>query len=258
MVLRLDKVAARCCARSLDAIAAEVMDHVEKVLALSPVLASKSPPPFEEVAPRLIAQVYRDDLAPPGPGHALVRPLGDGLVTILALDLGPAIVTVAPAWCDEWGQPEDALFRRGVENLRRRAVRRERLPCKVAGFLLSAEDVCLAGQIHHLARHIGRVPRAGALVALPTRSLLLCVPLIAEGRDRCIELVRETMSILRDLQVGLARLMPDRPVFSRDLYWWRDGEMKRFAAVERHGETFILPPKGFDEAAEALDPRLAN
>lgn len=258
MVLHLDKLAARCRGRSIDAIPSEVEAHVEGVLALRPVLASKDPPPFRDIAPRLLAQVYRTDMVPPDAGHALARPLCEGLVTMLALDLGPAVTTVPMAWCEAWGQTDEALFRLGVENLRRRDLRRERLPCRVPGFLLSAEDICLSGQVHHLATHLGVVPRAGALVALPTRSLLLCVPLSAGDRDGQREIVRETVSILRDLQAGLARLMPETQTFSRDLYWWRDGVMKRFPVriLEKHA--VLQPPDGFDEVVEGVAPRSVN
>lgn len=248
MVLRLDRLVGRCRARAIGDIAAEVEAHVAKVLALGPVLAKKEPPPFREVAPRLLAQVYRTDMVPPDRGHALVRPLCEGLVTMLALDLGPAITTVSPAWCEAWGQPEDTLFRLGLENVRRRAVHRAPMVCDLPGFVLTANDIALSAQVHHLAAHLGAVPRAGALVALPTRSVLLCVPLSAPTREGQLTRVHNTVITLRALQVGLEQVSPEEPAFSRELYWWRDGEMRVFPVRFVGQHAILAPPAGFEEA----------
>lgn len=258
LVLYLDKLALRCRAHPVDAIRAEVEAHVARVLALRPVLASKAPPPFAEAAPRLLAQVYRADGVPPGPGTAVVRPLCAGLVTMLALDLGPAITTVSPAWCEAWGQPDDALLRLGVENLRRRAVHREPLMGGVPGFMLTAEDIALSAQVHHLASHLDAVPRAGALVALPTRSLLLCVPLGEPTRAAQMRRVHETVVMLRALQVGLADIAPEEPVFSRDLYWWRAGEMRTFSLRFEGQHALLTPPAGFEAALTEPHRRSVN
>lgn len=257
MVLHLDKLALRCRGRSPDAIRVEVEAHVGRVLSARSVLAAEGPMPFSEAAPRLLAQVSREDMLTAG-ADALVRPLCEGLVTTLAMDVGPAIVTVSRSWCEAWGEPDDALLRRGVENLRRRPVQRGELAYGGQGFMLTSDELTTAAQVHLLATHLGSAPGAGALVLLPTRGLLLCVPLVAGSTAGVMTAVRETFELMRDLWEGLALYAPTEPEFSRDLYWWHEGTLRRFP-VRIHGRlAMMVPPPGFVEVVESLARRDAN
>lgn len=258
MVLHLDNLAVRCRGRSIEAIRVEVAAHVGRVLSARSVVAADGPPPFSEAAPRLLAQVYREEMLPPGGADALVRPLCEGLVTMLAMDVGAAVVTVSRSWCDAWGEPDDALLRRGVENLRRRPVQRGELAHGGSGFMLTSDELTTAAQVHLLATHLECAPGAGALVLLPTRGLLLCVPLTASSPAQVLGVVRETFELMRDLWEGLALYAPTEPEFSRDLYWWHEGTLRRFP-VRIHGRfAMMVPPPGFVEVVEQQARRDAN
>jgi len=258
MVMHLDTLALRCRGRSREAIRAEAEAHVRRVLSARSVVAADGPPPFAVAAPRLVAQVYREEMLPPGGADALVRPLCEGLVTMLAMDVGAAVVTVSRSWCDAWGEPDDALMRRGVENLRHRPVQRGELAHGGQGFMLTSDELTTAAQVHLLATHLEHAPGAGALVLLPTRGLLLCVPLAGGSTAEVMSVVRETFALMRDLWEGLALYAPTEPEFSRDLYWWHEGTLRRFPVRIQGRFAMMMPPPGFVEVVEHLSRHDAN
>lgn len=254
--LAIVNLAERCRAEPVDEFPRMVREHFDRVIGPLPE-APEAPESFDQVAPGIIAHMYRDEMVAASRHTLIARPLCPGLLTAVAVDFGNCVGSLPRDIAAKWGRSDDEMFRVGMENIQRRAVTRESLPVAgLPGLMLSADDYTVASQIHFLGNHLGAHYPAGALVALPTRNLLLCVALQTRDALRSVERIAETVAVVHDLFEDLAsRVRNAEQMFSPDLYWWRDGVVRPLPAAMTPEGPVVAPPQDFlDAVLSQRDP----
>lgn len=245
--LGLVNLSARCREVPEPEIPARVEAHLRAVLVAE--LAgppSEEPLVYESIAPRLIAQVYREESLGTARDRVVTRSLCDGLVSVLAVDLGVAIATIHRDFIEPWGRSEDSLFRLGVENLGHRPVERLALPSDdLRGFMLFAEDIALCAQVQRLSAHLGHHHRAGVLVAMPSRHTLLCIPMSPGGGEEAWSRVARAVRFVDSFYQGVAVMNEGEAMFSSDLYWWHEGRLHAFPTLVVGDDAAVMPPEEF-------------
>lgn len=247
--LVLDGFARRC--RGVDVGEFPRLARASLDVALGPMPARSSEPAplegFDEVAPSLIAHVYRDEMVEPVRSTLIARPLCPGLVTAVAVDFGHVIGSLPREVASTWGRSDDELLRVGLANVQRRTVRRESLAAHgLSGFVLTGTDHAVTSQVHFLSGHLGGYFPAGALVALPTRNVLLCVALQTCDALGSVERITDTVSVVHGLFEECAdRAHNAEQMFSPHLYWWRDGALTALPATMTSRGPLIVPPEDF-------------
>ncbi len=251
--LGLVNLAARC--RGVDVDLHHDLARAHFDAALGPIMTPGSgllgEVAYADVAPRLIAHVYRADVIGDARDRVVARPLCDGLVTALAVDLGHAIASLPSDLPARWGRSEDELFRVGLANVERQRVRRETFPSHaLPGVIVSGGNHTVTSQVHFLGNHLGRRYPAGAIVGLPARSMIFAIPLRNGADAAAMERLTRAVSTALTLLDGVASdpLFADQR-FSSDLYWWCDGVLRPLPATSTAAGPAVMPP---DELMGAL------
>lgn len=170
------------------------------------------------------------------------RPLAQGLVETLVAEVAGAVRTLPAAVVRSWGEPEALLLDLGRQQV-------------LAAGLLTRRCLDLGG-VHVLAlespsafaaTHVCRLPSyvepppAGLLVALPTRHLVLCAPMLSRT---------QVLDAAQALLANAERLERDGPGgLSPDLYWWRAGDLVLLPGTP----SSLSPPLAFLEVLDALE-----
>lgn len=169
------------------------------------------------------------------------RPLADGLVEVLVADIAGTVRTLSPAVVAAWGRDPAALL-----DLGRRQVLDGPPPLGRTVDLGGAQVLALESPSAFTATHVHVLPAYadltadGALVALPTRHLLLVAPL----RTR-----QGALDAAQALLVNAELLWQQGPgALSPDLWWWRDGALVLLPGTP----TSLSPPAAFLEVLDAL------
>ena len=190
-----------------------------------------------QVGPLLRSRVYAE-------GAVLVEDvvtqhLADGLVEVLVAEVGGAVRAIPPSAVATWGVA--APFARA-----RQQTLDAGLPSRS---MLDLDGVCLvalelptpfaATHVHWLPSYVD-VPAAGALVALPTRHLVLVAPMV--GRQ-------QTLDAAQAMLVNAERLWEDGPGgLCPDLYWWHPPSLVLLPGTA----TSLAPPVEFLDVLDAL------
>ncbi len=191
------------------------------------------------VRPLLRARVYTEGAVLAD--DVVRRPLADGLVEVLVALVGGAVRMLPPAVVQAWDAPEDELFVVARDQVLADGplTRREVDLGGVRVVALESPSAFAATHVSWLGSYVD-APPAGLLVALPTRHLVLCAPLV----DR-----EQVLGAAQGLLVNAEVLWREGPGgLSPDLWWWRAG-----ALVPVPGSpTGISPTAEFVEVWQAL------
>ena len=194
---------------------------------------------LEAVRPLLRSRVYADGAVLAD--DVATQHLAEGLVEVLVAELEGAVRSLPTAVVDGWGAPRGELFvqaRRQV--LAAGLLTRRELDLEgVVLIALESGAPFAATHVHWLPSYVD-VPAAGALVAMPTRHLMLVAPMV--GRT-------QTLDAAQALLVNADRLWREGPgELSPDLWWWKPPEL-----VLLPGDPGSLsPPEAFLEVLDAL------
>ncbi len=193
----------------------------------------------DAVRPLLRSRVYAegallaDDVA--------TQHLAEGLVEVLVAEVDGAVRSLPTTVVDGWGVSRGELFVQGRQQVLAAGLltRRE---LDLEGVVLTALESSApfaATHVHWLPSYVD-VPAAGALVALPTRHLVLVAPMV--GRT-------QTIDAAQALLVNADRLWRDGPgELSPDLWWWKPPEL-----VLLPGDpTSLRPPIEFLQVLDGL------
>jgi hypothetical protein len=176
----------------------------------------------------------------------------------VATGLAAALVHTSPAGprpvdpeeLVSWGLAREEAFHLASANVRGGALPTVTTHAPTGG----AELVFITGPGSDVSSHalwlddlIGRLPAAGALVAVPHRRAVLAHRL--ERHDHAVEAV----NLLLLMADGAHRQGPD-PV-SADLYWWREGWLTSLGGRVDGDVVHVEPPSELVEVLESL-PRL--
>lgn len=251
--LGLFNLAGRCRGADVEQHHAFVRAHFDALL--EPLAAPGSDPlgdvAYADVAPRLIAHLYRTDSIGEARDRVVARPLCEGLVTALSVDLGNAIASLPADLPARWGRSEDELFRVALANVERHRVSRETFPShELPGVVISGRDHSVTSQVHFLNNHLGRRHPAGAIVGLPARSMIFAIPLRNGADAAAMERLTRAVTTALDLLEGVASdpAFADQR-FSPELYWWCDGALRLLPAAKTPAGPAVMPP---DELMAAL------
>lgn len=206
---------------------------------------------YADVAPKLFAHLYRADSIGDARDGVVARPLCEGLLTALAVDLGDVIVSLPADLPARWGRSEDELFRVALANVERQRVSRETFPShEFPGVVIAGRDHMVTSQVHFLGNHLGRRYPAGAIVGLPARSMIFAIPLRNGADAAAMERLTRAVTTGLDLLEGVATepMFADQR-FSPELYWWCDGALRLLPAAKTSAGPAVMPP---DELMSAL------
>lgn len=200
---------------------------------------------YATAAPALRSRLSAPEAVPPG---VLQRPLAEGLVEVLTvLSAAGGVGTVPLAAAAGWGRLPDELFERA-----RHQVLDDGLLTRTRVDLGGVEMTVVESASTFTATHLlwlptyVDVPSDGALVAAPTRTLVMAHPLVD----------RTALDAIQALLLNATRLHRDGPQqLSPMLYWWRPGAVLT-ALPARVGEHSIdfHPPGDFLEVLQRLSP----
>ncbi len=194
---------------------------------------------LDAVRPLLRARVYAegallaDDVA--------CRPFADGLREALVVEVGGTVRTVPTGVVERWGVALDDLLDLGRDQVLAGGllVRRPLDLGPVGLVALESPSAFAATHVSWLGTYVD-VPPAGLLVALPTRHLVLCAPLL--GRAQALDAAQALLLNADALwTAGPGALSPD-------LWWWRGGRLVLLPGTP----TSLSPPTSFLAVLDAL------
>ncbi|WP_106402693.1 hypothetical protein [Actinocorallia populi] len=213
---------------------AVVSDHVTTV-----VTAVEEPLDLGDFA--LIRHLLRTRVQPAGadPGTLAARPFAPGLIEVVVVDTPTTVRTLTRAEVARWRVPDGELFALGRANvhadgLLQREERPARSPGEPAVTVLHDWTFYAATHVLWLEEYL-RLGPLGALVALPSRGLVLALEL-RPARDG--DALAEAAARLRATAERGFREGPGS--LSRELYWWRQGELTPLERGE-DGRAPVLP-----------------
>lgn len=216
------------------AVVAEALQGLARSLQ-SPVDVSD----VEAVRPLLRARVLTEGAVLAE--DVVCRPLADGLVEVLVVDVAGAVRNLPPAVARAWGLPLADLFdhARALVLADGPLARRTLDLGGVQVLALESTSAFAATHVAWLGALVD-VPPAGMLVALPTRHLVLAAPMTTRSA---------TVDAAQALLVNSDALWRAGPgALSPDLWWWRAGRLVLLPG----SPTSLSPPMAFLEVLDAL------
>lgn len=210
---------AQLCAQTDEAEWAKVIaEHFNRLEAAVAQANAEEVIPWDQVKSRLTIRLMANEAVPEQfRGNAVWRRDLQGVATMLAIDYPETVATVSRASAVEWGLPDEQLFVQALENLS--TIYKVDAPVvkEVANgplFLFSADHFFAASHALLLAKMPECVGPFGAIVAIPTRHLMICCPI-------------NNFEIVKDIGVMLNiahKAEADGPgSITRQLYFYRDG-----------------------------------
>lgn len=241
--LGLYNLAARCAVVSKSACGPLVTDHFDNVLATqddTDALSAAIAQGLEATLPRLRIMLWHPDAVP---AHALAglatRPVAPGLIAVLAWDSELTTGTVTADQLAALGVPLEAVWDRLLENHATDTVRaawsvgNPGSDAAVPVLTLETGDAYAATHLFRLDVLRDRPPPEGGwLVALPSRSYVLAVPL-DEPQPQAVPYL---LAVVHE-DPGLER----RPL-SSELYWVHQGVWTHLPATADGLGVQGLPP----------------
>jgi hypothetical protein len=198
---------------------------------------------LDAVRPLLRARLY--DEAGDERGLLAGRVVAPGLFEALVVDQPRSVHGVPTAVASGWGEPVDELLELArAQVLDDGLLTRQQLDLGAASAtLLEDASPYTSGHLAWLPSYID-VPRAGALVAVPTRHLLLAHPMLER---------EATLSAAHALLLNADRLYDRGPGgISPHLYWWRPEEIVLLPGSVVGERVELRPPQEFVRVLETL------
>lgn len=174
----------------------------------------------------------------------VARPVVPGVVEALVVAEEGTIATLSRRDAQRWGQPLDDLYTLGREQVRSEGPPHVR-PVDVDGAVLDALESGSFFTTTHVfwLDDLLDLPADGALVALPTRHLLLAHPI----RDASVLGAAEAMIVNANAfhEQGPGSLSPH-------LYWWRERALTLLPATVEPDRVTFRPPVEFGALVRRL------
>ncbi|MCU0681736.1 MAG: hypothetical protein MUF34_05685 [Polyangiaceae bacterium] len=235
-------LALRCAAATLEAYPALVRAHFDRVLPSTLEASAPQPIAFDEVAGSIWTHVYSGRMLEELGASVIKRELVEGFWAVPVVSFESAQATIEPAVAAAWGRSDDELLRLGVENVGQVKLTREALPLagERQGFVLRTGEPAAASQMLLLGHHLAHRHPAGVLVAVPSRHLLMGLPLQGPSAPAALGALRSVVELARRTyrQVAERDLVP----FSDEVFWWHGGRLERlYAASDAAGSTDGAP-----------------
>jgi hypothetical protein len=239
----LANLAVKCGAAGRDGYAREVTAHFNRLFGETPEIAP-FPEHFDDVRSVVKVRIYTNEHILENGAKVVSRPLAAGIQAVAVYDLPNIVASMSPEHLETWKVTPVDVFRVAIANTGREKIEREALRLGAAEiFLLSDQAGFAASQVLHLSTYLPP-SKLGAIVALPSRYLLLCYPI---QLSTVIEALRELVPFVGDIYEETSG-DDERNRLSTDLYWWRKGQLVSMrAGMNLAGlpGSVIAPPQEF-------------
>jgi hypothetical protein len=191
--------------------------------------------PFEEARTRIKIRLHPESyLSHPDAESLVLRKVADGIAGLLVCDLGFANVSVPAEVARAWERPEDELWALATDNVRAEG-RLLESPGAALGLpldLLASESNYAASHLLFFEQYMPPDAGYGALVGVPQRHVLARHVIRDAGVLRAAHLMGQVIDDWYTQGPG---------EISKDLYWWRRGELRVLPVVrDRCGMVMIV------------------
>jgi hypothetical protein len=173
------------------------------------------------------------------------RPLAEGLLEALVLDLPKSVRTISRSEIAQWPLDEDELFMLGRRNLAGSAFLEEtrvQLPGSEL-YMLSGDNFYAASHLLILERYQTRPMPHGMLLSTPKRDVILAHYIKDIG-------VLEAISGMLEVTVSMYDEGPGS--LSPHLYWMRNGAFTTLNYTLKDGAFGLVPPSEFSDVLHEL------
>ncbi|GEM_PF-5506943 len=208
---------AQSCAGAGPSAWEEIVEQHFEFLAASPLRrVGRLIESFAAARPHLRTRVTQAGLIDQLDGSALSLP--SGMAFGLALDIQGHSMWLGDEHTRGWNRSSEELLLAGTVQVRKRARLRQRIERGFGGRVtrLAGSSLFSTGHLFDLPQHVGPLPEAGALVAVPTAREILVAPL-----DNDAQLVNDATATL----VSAVTAYAEGPnALTPDVWWWRPGE----------------------------------
>jgi hypothetical protein len=199
---------------------------------------------FESLRSRLRVRLYPESILKQT--MSLVqRPLAEGLLEVIVLDLPKSVRTISRSEIDGWPLDEDGLFMLGRKNLASSCFLEEtrvQLPGSDL-HTLTGDSFYTASHLLVLERYISRPMPHGLLLSAPKRDVILKHYIQDIG-------VVEAISGMLDVTVSMYDDGPGS--LSPHLYWYRNGAYTTLNYAVKDGGFSLMPPSDFSDLLNDL------
>lgn len=227
-----------------------VRAHFDNCLSTDQAMAGVDTMSVEEARVALRVRLMSDEVIAATQGMAIHRPWAGDLVCALALDLPTTVTTVDPKAVERWGLPVEELFRTGERNvLAEGLIEAKRIngPKGEHLYYLAADTFFVSAHALFLERYLGTPSEHGALVAVPTRHVLLFHHIADMTVVPTIQWLITTAMNLHEKGPGS---------LSFQLYWWTPTSVMCLPIRLEGGQIVFQPPDEFVQ--RVLNPLAAR
>jgi hypothetical protein len=243
---------AQICAKNDQAEWPKVIgEHFDRLAAAVAMSKPDNAPDYESIKDNLTIRLMpAEAVAESIRGESVWRSDLEGVVSMLAIDYPETVSTVNRSMAVEWGMPDEQLFATALHNLETKFKLSDPLSTELKNgpfFMFSAVHFFAASHALLIEKHPEVIGPYGAMVAIPTRHLLLACPV-------------NTFDIVQDIGALLNvsyRAEADGPgSITNQIYFYRDGRFARLTTREQEGsdQLQLVPPPEFQRVLEELPP----
>jgi len=223
-----------------------ISEHFENLLETmrQQGLVAQAMQDFERVRPCLVVRLYAAASVPAATREQLVtRTDLPGMVTVLMVDLPRAVESVPASTARAWHKSERELFAIALQNVRAHGGAEERQLETDSGHkfvVIEGADLVTSSHALLLKDHPRAIGQFGAIVAVPTRNRVVCLPV----EDASVSKAAAEMAPL------VARYRQAGPGATSDkLYWYHDGKFSEVETSVQDGNGIVRLP---DELMQQL------
>ncbi len=202
---------------------------------------------FTAIAPRLALRIMpRSCLDELGEGKLVYRVDLEDTISALVFDLPQSVRSVLPNEAQAWDRPEPDLFAVALRNVARGpapAFSEQKIAPGVTIRFAVGDSHFTSTHALLLDAHPGWVGPHGALVGIPHRHAVLCLPIADRSAVKALQVLIPTIA-------GMHREGPGS--VSPHLYWYRNGAFVRLPFAIRNQTVDFTPPDDFVEMINGL------
>lgn len=246
---------AQSCAREepddWSSIIAQHFDTISRLDDERRELAEKSKD-YKQIESLLALRLWPEDyLASLKKTDIVTRQDLDATITIMVYDLPSVVQTVKAEDALAWRRSEKALFRRALENTKKRypvSLSEATLGNGASVFMLSGEHIFVSSHLLLLHEHPKCSGNKGSLVGVPHRQVVIC---FAIDDLAVIDTIHAMLPAVYSMyHEGPGSISPH-------LYWYHDSVFTLLPATVDNEEYNLKPPKDFVEMLNGLVPPVA-
>lgn len=216
-----------------------VAEHLDNLLRADPV-----PQSAEEALESLRVRIWHEDYVQNLP-QAIHRLLAPGIVLALVIDLPKKVMSVKADHLRMWGLTEELAWSKAEENSKQEQyeVIPQNMPHGIQLLFLLGENLYVTSHLLWLDERVDMDGDNGALVSIPTRHLLVVLPIRDIG----------VVKAVGGMHAAARQIFEEGPgSISAELFWWRRGRLTLLPIDSSVQPMQIKPPDDFVELLNRL------